>query len=296
MRDEAHGAACKLRLNQPISNLTTCHCGESLELDPWHILSHKGGGEAGRRHDEIVDRLVDAIQRAGGQAWSEPRQDFWQDRRRTDIFAVLGPKSYHIDVRVTHPTSLSYVETACQGPLRAGEAAAQEKRRRYAAMAHADGAEFVPFIVETFGGFGKDARIFIADLARFAATTSQVWSAAETRFLVRAEVQRALFEGNLRVANAVLQESNPIRYASGRYHAVAPRPRRAPTLEVDSDTEDSFVPAVPTTVPTTSVIVPDPPALPSDASSPSSVSFSDVPRALLFDVPLSVSSLCSSRP
>ena len=164
MRDEAHGAACKLRLNQPISSLTTCFCGQSLELDPWHILSHKGGGEAGRRHDEIVDRLVDAVQRAGGQAWSEPRQDFWQDRRRTDIYAVLGPKSYHIDVRVTHPTSLSYVETACQGPLRAAEAAAQEKRRRYAAMAHADGAEFVPFIVETFGGFGKDARTFIAGL------------------------------------------------------------------------------------------------------------------------------------
>src|SRR4051812_36357593 len=32
MRDEAHGAACKLRLNQPISSLTTCHCGESLDL------------------------------------------------------------------------------------------------------------------------------------------------------------------------------------------------------------------------------------------------------------------------
>ena len=76
------------------------------------------------------------------------------------IYAVLGPKSYHIDVRVTHPASLSYVETACQGPLRAAEAAAQEKRRRYAAMAHADGADFVPFLVETFGGFGKDARTF----------------------------------------------------------------------------------------------------------------------------------------
>ena len=45
--------------------------------------------------------------------------------------------------------------------------------------------------------------------------------------MVRAEVQRALFEGNLRVANAVLQESNPIRYASGRFQAVPPRPRGA---------------------------------------------------------------------
>ena len=104
----------------------------------------------------------------------------------------MGPKSYHIDVRVTHPTSVSYVTTACQGSLKAAEEAAQEKKRRYAAMAHSEGATFVPFIVETYGGFGKDARAFIEDLAKFAATTSQVWSAAETRFMVRAEVQRAL--------------------------------------------------------------------------------------------------------
>src|SRR4051812_22050783 len=129
-------------------------------------------------------------------------------------------------------------------------------------MAHADGAEFVPFIVETFGGFGKDARNFIADLARFAATTSQVWSAAETRFMVRAEVQRALFEGNLRVANAVLQESNPIRYASGRYHAVAPRPR-PPVLDVDSDHEDYFLPTIATTG-----VVPLPPSRASTSSVP----------------------------
>ena len=242
MTDEAHGAACKLRLNQPISSLTTCLCGHDLQNDPWHILSHKGGGEAGRRHDEIVDRLVDAVHRAGGQAWAEPRQDFWQDRRRTDIFAVMGPKSYHIDVRVTHPTSVSYVTTACQGSLQAAEEAAQEKKRRYAAMAHSEGATFVPFIVETYGGFGKDARAFIADLAKFAATTSRVWSAAETRFMVRAEVQRALFEGNLRVANAVLQESNPIRYASGRYHAVAPRPRLS-ALDMASDADNEFTQA-----------------------------------------------------
>ena len=134
----------------------------------------------------------------------------------------MGPKTYHIDVRVTHPTSLFYISQTCQGPLQAAEAATQEKKRRYSAMAHAEGAAFVFFIVETYGGFCKDARAFIAELANYAA----LWSAAETRFLVRAEVHRALFEGNLQVANAVLQEANPIRYAPGRYRAVASRPRR----------------------------------------------------------------------
>ena len=65
--------------------------------------------------------------------------------------------------------------------------------------------------------------------------------------MVRAEVQRALFEGNLCVANAVLQESNPIRYASGRYHAVAPRPRRTVSdvaYEEDGDATEATAPAV----------------------------------------------------
>ena len=73
---------------------------------------------------------------------------------------------------------------------RATDAAAQAKKRRYAALAHAEGAEFVPFIVETFGGFGKEARDFISDLAIFASITSQVWSAAETRLMVRSEILR----------------------------------------------------------------------------------------------------------
>ena len=44
MTDEAHGAACKLRLNQPMSSLTSCYCGHDLQNGPWHVLSHKGGG------------------------------------------------------------------------------------------------------------------------------------------------------------------------------------------------------------------------------------------------------------
>ena len=96
----------------------------------------------------------------------------------------------------------------------------------------------------------------------------------------------ALFEGNLRVANAVLQESNPIRYASGRYHAVAPRPRRPPALEVDSDSEDCFVPT--TTVPITSDVAPalSPPNVSSSVSAPDAPHGRDVPAPF---APLSAS-------
>ena len=145
MSAEAHGAACKLRLNQPLTTLATCYCGANLQGDPWHILSHKGGGESIRRHDDIVNKIAEAIQRAGGQAWIEPRQDFWSDRRRTDIFAMLGSVAYHLDVCVTHPTSRTYVPSSCQGPLRSTVAAAQRKRRKFAALAAAEGAKFIRY-------------------------------------------------------------------------------------------------------------------------------------------------------
>jgi hypothetical protein len=237
MNSEAHGAACKLRLNQPITHLTECFCGADMTNDPWHVLSHKGGAEAIRRHDEIVDKLADAIQRAGGQAWIEPRQDFLDDRRRTDIFAMLGAKAYHIDVCVTHPTSRSYITQACQGSLASTSRAVQRKRRRFGALAAAEGATLVPFIVETFGGFGNEARALISDIAIYAANNSPAWPEYETRLTIRSEIHKALFEGNLRVANEVFQRSNPIRYASGRHGAIPPRPRMT-FLDYDTDEEE----------------------------------------------------------
>ena len=204
MNSEAHGAACKLRLNQPITHLTECFCGADLVNDPWHVLSHKGGAEAIRRHDDIVDKLADAIQRAGGQAWIEPRQDFLEDRRRTDIFAMLGAKAYHIDVCVTHPTSRSYLTLSSQGPLQSTRAAVARKKHRFGALA-AEGATAL-FVVETFGGFGNEARAFISDIAIYAANNSPAWPEYETRLTTRSEIHKALFEGNLRLANEVSRD------------------------------------------------------------------------------------------
>ena len=82
-----------------------------------------------------VDVLEDWIHRSGGQAFVEPRQDFWEDRRRPDIRVVLGAQAYLIDVRITHPTSRSCLPQACQGSLRATISAANQKRRRFDTLA-----------------------------------------------------------------------------------------------------------------------------------------------------------------
>src|SRR6185437_15016032 len=259
--------------------LTQCHCGASLVNDPWHVLSHKGGPEAMRRHDEIVNKLRDAIQRAGGQAFIEPRQDILEDRRRIDIFAVLGAKSYHIDVCVTHPTASTYLAVSCQGKLRSTKIAAARKRNRFAVLAAAEGAEFVPFILETYGGFGIEARKFIAEVARYTTISSSI-PYSETCFMIRSEIHKSLFEGNLRLANAEFQLSNPIRYASGRYGAVPPRPP-IQTPDYDSDEEMPLESAAqdsttnPTTTPTTITT----PTTPTTTTSTSTTSTSTTPTS-----------------
>jgi len=238
MPDEVHAAACKLRRNQPLCPTapTTCYCGTDLSNDPWHVLSHKGGPEALRRHDACVNVLEDWVHRAGGQAFVEPRQDFWEDRRRPDLRVVLGAQSYLIDVRITHPTAACWVPHACQGPLRATIPASNQKRRRFDALAAAEGSVFIPFILETYGGFADEARTFINTIARFANSHSHVWTASQARLGMRSALHKELFRGNLRVAHAVLQRCNPMRYASGRLRCTAPRPPTYSTREdVDSD-------------------------------------------------------------
>ena len=256
MPDEVHAAACKLRRNQPLCPTapTTCYCGTDLSNDPWHVLSHKGGPEALRRHDACVNVLEDWVHRAGGQAFVEPRQDFWEDRRRPDLRVVLGAQSYLIDVRITHPTAACWVPHACQGPLRATIPASNQKRRRFDALAAAEGSVFIPFILETYGGFADEARTFINTIARFANSHSHVWTASQARLGMRSALHKELFRGNLRVAHAVLQRCNPMRYASGRLRCTAPRPPTYSTREdVDSDDDTPSPPTAPatSTLPTT---------------------------------------------
>ena len=231
MPDEVHAAACKLRRNQPLSPTSpaTCYCGADLSHDPWHVLSHKGGPEATRRHDACVDVLEDWVHRVGGQAFVEPRQDFWEDRRRPDIKIVLGAQSYLIDVRITHPTAACWIQHACQGPLRATIPAANQKRRRFDALAAAEGSIFVPFILETHGGIANEARTFLNTLAKFAQLHSHVWNSTQARLGIRSALHKELFRGNLRVAHAVLQRCNPFSEASHR------APTHSPREDDDSD-------------------------------------------------------------
>ena len=130
----------------------------------------------------------------------------------------IGSIRYLIDVEITHPTGLHHRERngSSQVSLAAAEAEAVIKTRKHRAGATLQMATFVPFVVETFGGFGKDAQNFINTIASYARNHSRQWSHTEVVQSLRSDVHAALFDGNIRVMNQVAQRSHLPPRAFGR--------------------------------------------------------------------------------
>jgi hypothetical protein len=183
-----------------------CWCGADLTQDPWHGLSHSGGNsDAIRRHNQIMKALVNAVEMAGGKAWLEPRfQIHHTDDEHTDIRVALGAKLFYIDVTVVHPTAASYLHEAVGASLKIAKKAERSKSRQYKDKAKHARATFVPFVMETFGGFGKCARDFVNLLATFARSGSALWTPADVRRTAQRAVLDALMLGNMQMLTAEL--------------------------------------------------------------------------------------------
>ena len=135
----------------------------------------------------------EAIQRAGGRAWVEPRFKLqYSDDQHTDIKFVFGATVGYVDVSVVHPTAATYVGNAQRGPLRAAQTIGRSKDRQYLARATSEHASFYPFVLETYWGFGRRARELIRVICQHADSLSDVWSSAEIRASLLRDVTAAL--------------------------------------------------------------------------------------------------------
>ena len=181
----------------------------SLVNDPWHVLSHNGDHRAVSRHDWIRDIIVEWVKKAGGRAWVEPRQVIWHDDRRPDVRVSLGPAVFELDVSVVHPTSASHLAAAVQGSLGAAKKISKAKSNKFGAMSRSEGSTFVPFILETYGGFCKEARDFMKELSKHAGVHSAVYSSSDLICGLRSAIHAALFKGNLQIAVTEIQRAQP---------------------------------------------------------------------------------------
>lgn len=195
----------RLGLGPPTSvNSRPCPCGAGNAASPDHAMVCKNVAKMTQlRHDLVASAVRRVVCRASCASSMEPSYRHLQQQqggnagqRRGDILVVLPSGKINIvDVVVTHPSQVKYVNQAC---TRAGHAAAREEVRKVAQFqeigADAGQYDFVPFAVESYGRLGASAQSFLKELGEVAAARGSISKAAFVRSAYR-EVSCALQRG-----------------------------------------------------------------------------------------------------
>ena len=155
---------------KPQGNFENCNlCGTPgiLKEDPWHFLScnTRKRMEITQRHDEITLALHNTLIDVGALSSREPRDLSATDQLRPDLLTTLAPDQYMIDVCVTNPLCKTHLPRAANKMLGATIHAANNKIEKYRKMAQDRRMYFMPFAVETTGGWGSQAVEFINTIA-----------------------------------------------------------------------------------------------------------------------------------
>src|SRR3954464_12626924 len=142
-----------------------CACGFELKTDPFHWLNCPKTRRKQQtvRHDQEAVRLAAAYQLAGASVEREPHMDGWQDRKHPDLRVTATNRSKLIDVSVINATAPSHLKVAIRGPLAAAYKREQEKKKKYDELADASECDFIPFVLEAHGAFGKNAHPIVKD-------------------------------------------------------------------------------------------------------------------------------------
>jgi len=171
--DAHYALAVRLRLGLPPQDdlPLQCKCGDSLAVDPNHFLSCKLFRRTivTTRHDLIVRSLAAFIRTAGGAVYVEPK--FYGSAR--PVAQIHFPShTSTFDVSVTHPAAQTFVLQASRSPLAAAKLREAIKKSKYGVQALEEKVTFTPFVLETYGGLGKEAVKFVRKISHLYADQS----------------------------------------------------------------------------------------------------------------------------
>jgi hypothetical protein len=115
-----------------------------------------------------------------------------------DLYVYTGGKTYMIDVSIVYPAGSTYVNahSADIHSLAAASHRGKEKVRKYESLAHRNGMEFIPFILESFGAIGKEARRFISEIADETPESNQFYAYCLRRLSIVLQRGNSLMQMN----------------------------------------------------------------------------------------------------
>ena len=138
---------------------------EVLDANGKHGVNCKKSGDIIQRHNDIRDYLYAQCRTA--QLSPQKEQGDGDGLRPGDVYLPrwVGIQPAAIDVSVVNPLNANIVSKAAVEEGAAASEAAHRKCTKYAPYVAANNVSFIPFIMETFGGFGLDAIAFTKRLA-----------------------------------------------------------------------------------------------------------------------------------
>jgi len=143
-------------------------CGRDINTPNHELGCVLGyGDQVKARHNLICRVIVQALNRIGGIATLEPRP-FRNNSQRPDIEWLIDGRRIFFDVAVTHPLNSTVRAKAAEQQLAAAAAMEKKKNSIYLNQCKHINAEFIPLVFESYGGYGKQFKTFIADLTLIA--------------------------------------------------------------------------------------------------------------------------------
>ena len=161
------------RLGLPLLQEGDCRAAFCLQPQDSHgdhaLHCRDDHGLKGGRHDRIRDRIFKTAQHAS----LNPRKEMpglipGSLSRPADVFIGnwIDGRKLAFDVSVTSPTQEAVVFQAADRPGAAIEARKATKIRTHFDNCRSQGVFFQPLVVESFGGWDKDALSFLKELGR----------------------------------------------------------------------------------------------------------------------------------
>ena len=159
-----HGISLSLAYNE------RCHgCNNDIRNIPNHELGcvRGFGSEITARHNLIRNTIARTMNEIGGVANCEPNP-FSDTNKRPDIEWLIDGRRIYFDIAVTHPLNSTVVKQAARTPLAAAKHMETIKNTKYQKLCTDMSAEFIPLVIESFGGYGQEFGVFLEDLHNIA--------------------------------------------------------------------------------------------------------------------------------
>jgi hypothetical protein len=166
----------KYRLGIPLSRrVSICPCCKIVDLDRFghHAASCKFRPGLYTRHNKVRNLLSTSLQKAGFATHLEPLRLLPNlgsgDERPADVLVenfLENGVDLCIDVSIGNPCALSYLSHSSVTKGYVAALLEGAKNAHYAAECAKENLGFLPFVMETFGGFGSCAAKLIKRIGR----------------------------------------------------------------------------------------------------------------------------------